>query len=74
MEEEEEEEEVDEEYEDHMIQGSRSYHPTHEWSPPVADLSPIEDVPLTMELEAEAEWLAYQRNGEGGNERFVSCK
>ena len=43
--------------------GSNRSYPSHEWSPPITDLSPIEDVPLTMELEAEAEWLAYQRNG-----------
>lgn len=53
----------DEDYEeDTQLHSSRSY-PTHEWSPPVADLSPIEDVSSTLELEAEAEWLAYQRNG-----------
>ena len=42
---------------------TRSY-PIHDWSPPTTDLSPIEDVPSNMELEAEAEWLAYQSNGE----------
>ncbi|XP_067945192.1 serine-rich adhesin for platelets-like [Watersipora subatra] len=42
---------------------SMNSYPSHELSPPVTDLSPIEDVPSTMELAAEAEWLAYQSNG-----------
>lgn len=43
---------------------SRSYPSTHQWSPPITDLSPIEDVPSTLELLAEAEWLAEQADGE----------
>ena len=59
----------DDDYDDdHTVHtGSTRSYPTHEWSPPVADLSPIEDVPSTLELEAEAEWLAYQRNGKEEN-------
>ena len=58
----------DEEGQGHGV--TRSY-PIHDWSPPTTDLSPIEDVPSNMELEAEAEWLAYQSNGEYGLVLFV---